>query len=168
MYISLNNGEFVRCECKKDGVKANISFDLYTSSCNHDLTQVAQEHLHNEHQAYIKNQFFAARYKGTIHNMFFGTDIYFDVLYGDAEEWFQKILATLNEDKNLQLVKLNFNRISDIMNPRYQIASWSHPIRTDHPWPSNPKNLTTSGAGSFPAQLMPTCFESKHPIRITR
>ncbi len=96
VYISLNNGEFVRCECKKDGVKANISFDLYTSSCNHDLTQVAQEHLHNEHQAYIKKHFFAARYTGTIHNMFFGTDIYFDVLYGDAEEWFQKILATLN------------------------------------------------------------------------
>ncbi len=123
VYTSLKNGEYVRCECKKDGVKANIAFDLYTRSCNHDLTQEAQERLYKEHQAYIENQFFAARYKGTIHNMFFGTDIYFDVLYGDAEEWFQKILATLNEDTNLQLTKLIFNRISDIVDPHYQIAS---------------------------------------------
>ena len=104
VYISLQNGEPVKCECSKDGKKANIAFDLYTRACNHDLTQEAQQRLYDEHKAYIQEQFMKTGYTGPIQCTFSDTVIYFDVLPEDAEVWFQKILATLNEDSNLKVI----------------------------------------------------------------
>jgi hypothetical protein len=102
VYIRLQNGEPVKCECAKDSQKANITFDLYTRECNHDLAPEAQQRLYDEHKAYIREQFVKAGYIGSIQCTFSDTVIYFDVLLQDAEEWFQKILATLNDSMNLK------------------------------------------------------------------
>jgi len=101
-YIRLHNGESVKCECSKDNKKANIAFDLYTRACNHDLTPEAQQRLYGEHKAYIRSRFADSGYTGSIHCTFSDSVIYFDVLPEDAEEWFQKIFATLNDSTNLK------------------------------------------------------------------
>jgi hypothetical protein len=106
VYVTLKSGEYVRCECSKAAKKALIDFDLYTKTCNRDLTQEAQHRLYAEHKAYIHDRFAEAGYTGTIHCTFADNVIHFEVLPQDAEEWFQKILATLNDDANLIDVSL--------------------------------------------------------------
>lgn len=112
VYITLASGEYVKCECRKKGKKANIAFDLYTRSCNHDLSPEAQQWLYNEHKAYIHGRFAGAGYTGSVHCTFSGTVIYFDVLPQDAEDWFQTILATLNKSGNMVDVKPQLLRVA--------------------------------------------------------
>jgi hypothetical protein len=105
-YVTLDNGERVKCECMKDGKKVTIAFDLYTRSCDHDLAPQAQQRLYDEHKAYIHDRFAAAGYTGSVHCTFADNVIYFEVLPVDAEAWFQKILATFNDSENLVEVSL--------------------------------------------------------------
>lgn len=100
VYILLKNNEVVRCQCSKRTQKATIFFDLFTRACNHDLSKEAQERLYYNHLTYINENFTSAGQ--TINSIFSGNLIFFDVLTKDAEEWFRKIISTLNDASNLQ------------------------------------------------------------------
>lgn len=101
VYITLNNGEYVKCECLKTDTKATIAFDLYTCSCKHNLSSETQQSLYNQHKAYGYSELPNAGYDGVIQCSFSDTVLYFDVLLKDAEIWLQKILSTLNSNENL-------------------------------------------------------------------
>lgn len=96
VYITLQNGGYVKCVCSRERKKATIDFDLYTDTCNLDLSPETQERLLDYHRDYVRGPFIDSGYVGPIHCTFADSMVHFEVLPQDAEEWFQRMLTTFN------------------------------------------------------------------------
>ena len=90
-------GSSVDCRARVSRTRAQIDFDLY--SCNYDLRREASELLFAEYNRYRAQTGFRTR----LHPHFNRSSIWFDVHRVHAEEWFQKVLRTLQDPGTVTL-----------------------------------------------------------------